>query len=36
DCRWFLGGCSKDSDCCKHLACRIDGYIKYCAWDGTF
>nr|B1P1F9.1 RecName: Full=U20-theraphotoxin-Cg1a 1; Short=U20-TRTX-Cg1a; AltName: Full=Jingzhaotoxin-35; Short=JZTX-35; AltName: Full=Peptide F3-18.97; Flags: Precursor [Chilobrachys guangxiensis]ABY71709.1 cystine knot toxin [Chilobrachys guangxiensis] len=35
DCRALYGGCTKDEDCCKHLACRRT-LPTYCAWDLTF
>nr|P0CH59.1 RecName: Full=Hainantoxin F1-31.97; AltName: Full=Peptide F1-31.97 [Haplopelma hainanum] len=22
ECKWYLGTCSKDGDCCKHLQCH--------------
>uniref|UniRef100_A0A482Z6L4 Omega-Theraphotoxin-Sfo2a_1 n=1 Tax=Selenotholus foelschei TaxID=1905327 RepID=A0A482Z6L4_9ARAC len=34
ECRWYLGGCTKDSDCCKHLQCHSKH--EWCLWDGTF
>nr|D2Y238.1 RecName: Full=Omega-theraphotoxin-Hhn1b; Short=Omega-TRTX-Hhn1b; AltName: Full=Hainantoxin-IX-3; Short=HNTX-IX-3; Flags: Precursor [Haplopelma hainanum]ADB56731.1 HNTX-IX-3 precursor [Haplopelma hainanum] len=33
-CRWYLGGCSQDGDCCKHLQCHSN--YEWCVWDGTF
>uniref|UniRef100_A0A4Q8K309 Omega-Liphistoxin-Lth2b_1 n=1 Tax=Liphistius thaleban TaxID=1905330 RepID=A0A4Q8K309_9ARAC len=34
ECRWYLGGCKKDSECCKHLQCH--SFWEWCLWDGTF
>nr|8CJQ_D Chain D, Mu-theraphotoxin-Cg1a [Chilobrachys] len=33
-CREWLGGCSKDADCCAHLACRKK-WPYHCVWDWT-
>ncbi|XP_011699422.1 PREDICTED: toxin ICK-3-like [Wasmannia auropunctata] len=39
-CRWMMGGCSKDDDCCPKLGCKTTKLPPfanpYCAWDGTF
>nr|BAL72762.1 toxin-like peptide [Grammostola rosea] len=34
ECRYYLGGCKKDSECCTHLQCH--SYWEWCIWDGTF
>nr|B1P1F7.1 RecName: Full=Mu-theraphotoxin-Cg1a; Short=Mu-TRTX-Cg1a; AltName: Full=Jingzhaotoxin-34; Short=JZTX-34; AltName: Full=Peptide F6-25.51; Flags: Precursor [Chilobrachys guangxiensis]ABY71707.1 cystine knot toxin [Chilobrachys guangxiensis] len=33
-CREWLGGCSKDADCCAHLECRKK-WPYHCVWDWT-
>uniref|UniRef100_A0A482ZCZ3 Tau-Theraphotoxin-Ct1a_1 n=1 Tax=Coremiocnemis tropix TaxID=1904443 RepID=A0A482ZCZ3_CORTR len=33
ECRYYLGGCKKDGDCCKHLQCH--SFWEWCVWDGT-
>nr|BAN13505.1 GTx1-9 [Grammostola rosea] len=35
ECKWFLGCCSRNSDCCKHLTCNPKS-PHICVWDGTF
>ncbi|KJZ72447.1 hypothetical protein HIM_08116 [Hirsutella minnesotensis 3608] len=32
ECRWYLGGCEADADCCEHLRCH--SRYKWCIWDG--
>nr|P0C246.1 RecName: Full=Tau-theraphotoxin-Pc1c; Short=Tau-TRTX-Pc1c; AltName: Full=Vanillotoxin-3; Short=VaTx3 [Psalmopoeus cambridgei] len=34
ECRWYLGGCKEDSECCEHLQCH--SYWEWCLWDGSF
>nr|ABY71706.1 cystine knot toxin [Chilobrachys guangxiensis] len=35
ECRYLMGGCSKDGDCCEHLVCRTK-WPYHCVWDWTF
>nr|ANW11452.1 LolToxC [Bichromomyia olmeca] len=32
NCRWWLGPCFENEDCCDHLFCTPD---LLCAWDGS-